>query len=119
MNLECPSRRFHARAERKVKKTRNGMGNTTSAACRCLRTGCFADVFETTIFFTVFLNQSPSHEILQFLVSTKTKHFFATADRVAGLEVLIHHLEKVVKPEGLLIGKYRYQFVCDVIWYPS
>lgn len=57
------------------------------------------------IFFPELFNQAAGHKVLEFFVSAKAKHFFATAYGVAQFEICENTLEKIVKAEHLFFGK--------------
>lgn len=120
VKLTPPSRRFVQTGKFNYETAGSFTRPDASLAVRSSRcTGSFPNVVESAVFFTVFLNETTSHQILEFLVGTKAKHFFTAADCVASFQILVNNLKEIIKPEGLFIRKDSYQFVCYVIWYPS
>ena len=89
------------------------------AVCSSCCAGSFADIVEATVFFTVFLDETTSNQILEFLVGSEAEHLLATAYCVASFQILVYNLKEIVKPEGLFICKHRHQFICYMIWNPS
>lgn len=73
----------------------------------------------TLVFLADFLDETTGHKILQLFVSTKTKHFFATAHRVANLEIGENALEKVVETEDLLFRKDVAKLIRDMVGKPT
>lgn len=65
--------------------------------------GGFVEVFETTIFFAVLLNQTPRDEVLELFVGPEAEHFFSAADGVTGFEIFVNNLEEIVETEGLFV----------------
>lgn len=76
-------------------------------------------IIKASVLLAIFLYETTGHEILELFVGAQTKHFFASANGIARLQVLVNHFEEIVEPEGLFIGEDYYQFIGYVIWHPS
>ena len=107
------------RARSRHKKTDTGFpvsawnffANPALTCFRSISAGSVSNVLETTVFFTVFLDQATSDQVLQLFVSTQTEHFFATAYRVASFQVFVDTLKQLIKAEGRFIGQNYNEFV--------
>ena len=83
-----------------------------------------ADVFgesrelirDAPVFFSAFLHVAVSHQILQFVVRPKTKHFFPSAYGLTLPEVCVSEQKEWLefKPRGR--GKDRGKFLDQVVW---
>lgn len=67
------------------------------------------------VFLADLFDQTAGHQILKLFISTQAKHLLATADRIPNLEVFENPFEQIVEAEYFLLGKYRHQFVGDMI----
>ncbi len=68
------------------------------------------------VFLTKFFHETAVDEILQFLVRTKAKHFFATAYGISQFKVLKHSFEEIVESEYFLFRKDIAEFIGHVVW---
>jgi len=73
------------------------------------------DPFQSPVFLAGFLDQTAGHQILQLFISPQTQHFFATAHRIALLEIFEHTFEKIVETKHFILGKHDDQFVGHMI----
>ena len=69
----------------------------------------------TLVFLAEFFNKATSHKVLQLLISSETKHFFATAHRIANFQVGENSLKKIVEAKHLLFRKDVAEFVSDMV----
>src|SRR5690606_3265510 len=114
---ETPRRRSGASARLRPRHSTRPGRKAVSGIGR--KAGGFLNVLEPAVFLALFFDKAPSDEVLELLVSPQTKHFLSPTDGVSGFQVFVDDLEQVVEPEGFLIRKDSYQFVCDVIRNPA
>lgn len=75
------------------------------------------DLVEAFVFFAVLFDEAAGDEILQFLISTETEHFFPSADRVARLQAFENLFKKFIKAEKFLFSSEDSdKFICYMVW---
>jgi len=56
--------------------------------------------WQALVLLAILLDRASCHEILQFLISSQSQHFFAAACSVPGAKVLVNDVEKLLKLKG-------------------
>ncbi len=67
------------------------------------------------VFLADLFHQATSDKVLELLISTETKHFFATAHCIADLEIGEHSLEQVVESKDFLLRKDTTELISHMI----
>ena len=73
------------------------------------------EALQAAVFFAEFLDKAASHQILKLFISPQTQHFFASAHRIALLQVLKNALKQIVETEYLVFREHIDKFIGHMI----